>query len=125
MKSYNIAVVGATGNVGREILNILDSRNFPINKLYAVASTKSEGTKLNYGNDREVEVESLDKFDFKKVDIVLSSPGSKISKQFVPKATKMGAIVIDNTSYYRMSKDVPLIVPEVNPGDLKKFKKKG
>ena len=124
MKNYNIAVVGATGNVGREILNILDSRNFPIDKLYAIASTKSEGTKLSYGNDKEIEVKSLDKFDFKEVDIVLSSPGSKISKQFVPKATKMGAIVIDNTSYYRMSKDVPLIVPEVNPGDLKSFKKK-
>ncbi len=124
MKTYNIAVVGATGNVGREILNILDSRNFPINNLYAVASSKSEGIKLTYGNDKEIDVQSLVNFKFKGIDIVLSSPGSKISEEFVPIATKSGAIVIDNTSCFRMTKDVPLIVPEVNPDDLNTFKKK-
>ena len=96
MKNYNIAVVGATGNVGREILNILDSRNFPMNKLYAIASTKSEGTKLSYGNDKEIEVESLDKFNFKEVDLVLSSPGSKISKQFVLIWASMAILELEN-----------------------------
>ena len=83
MKNYNLAVVGATGNVGREILNILDQRSFPIKKLHALASNKSEGTKLTYGDDKEITVEDLDKFNFKGTDIVLSSPGSSISKKFV------------------------------------------
>ena len=124
MKNYNLAVVGATGNVGREILNILDQRSFPIKKLYALASKKSEGTKLTYGDDKEIAVEDLDKFNFKNIDIVLSSPGSDVSKKFVPVATKAGSIVIDNTSLFRMNKDIPLVVPEVNPDDLKNFKKK-
>ena len=124
MKNYNLAVVGATGNVGREILNILDQRSFPIKNLHALASNKSEGTKLIYGDDREITVEDLDRFNFKNTDIVLSSPGSIVSKKFVPKAIKAGAIVIDNTSLYRMDKDIPLVVPEVNPGDLETFKKK-
>ena len=98
MRSYNIAVVGATGNVGREILNILDQRKFPVNNLYALASKKSEGTKLTYGNDKEITVKTLQKFDFNKIDIVLSSPGSDVSKKFIPNATKSGAVVIDNTS---------------------------
>lgn len=124
MKNYNLAVVGATGNVGREILNILDQRSFPIKNLYALASKKSEGTKLTYGDDKEITVEDLDKFNFKSTDIVLSSPGSDVSKKFVPVATKAGSIVIDNTSLFRMNKDIPLVVPEVNPNDLKNFKKK-
>ena len=124
MKKYNVAVVGATGNVGREILNILDDRNFPINKIYAVASSKSEGLKISYGNEKEIEVQSLDKFNFKETELVLSSPGSKISEKFVPKAARDGAIVIDNTSYFRMKKGVPLIVPEVNPKDIFDLKKK-
>ncbi len=124
MKNYNLAVVGATGNVGREILNILDQRSFPIKNLHALASNKSEGTKLTYGDDKEITVEDLDKFNFKNTDIVLSSPGSIISKKFVPKATKAGSIVIDNTSLFRMDKDIPLVVPEVNPGDIKTFAKK-
>mgnify|MGYP001220939332 CR=1 FL=1 len=121
MSKFNIAVVGATGNVGREILNIIDSRNFPVKNLSAVASAKSEGQKIVYGNDKEVEVQSLESFDFKNIDIVLSSPGSKISAKFVPIATKAGAFVIDNTSYFRMKKDVPLIIPEVNPEALDEF----
>ena len=124
MKKYNIAVVGATGNVGREILNILDYRNFPINKIFAVASSKSEGARINYGNDKEIEVSNLEKFDFKTTDIVLSSAGSKISEKFSKRAIKEGSIIIDNTSQFRMTKNVPLIVPEVNPEELSKFKKK-
>ena len=124
MKNYNLAVVGATGNVGREILNILDQRSFPIKNLHALASNKSEGTKLTYGDDKEITVEDLDKFNFKNTDIVLSSPGSIVSKKFVPKATKSGSIVIDNTSLFRMDKDIPLVVPEVNPGDIKTYTKK-
>ena len=124
MKNYNLAVVGATGNVGREILNILDQRSFPIKNLHALASNKSEGTKLTYGDDKEITVEDLDKFNFKNTDIVLSSPGSIVSKKFVPKATKAGSIVIDNTSLFRMDKDIPLVVPEVNPSDLETFTKK-
>ena len=124
MKNYNLAVVGATGNVGREILNILDQRSFPIKNLHALASNKSEGTKLTYGDDKEITVEDLDKFNFKNTDIVLSSPGSIVSKKFVPKATRSGSIVIDNTSLFRMDKDIPLVVPEVNPGDIKTYTKK-
>ena len=124
MKKYNVAVVGATGNVGREILNILDFRNFPVNKVFALASSKSEGLKVIYGNDKEIEVSNLEKFDFKTTDIVLSSAGSKVSEKFSKKAIKNGSIIIDNTSHFRMTKDVPLIVPEVNPEELSKFKKK-
>ncbi len=124
MKKFNIAIVGATGNVGREILNILDSRKFPVNKIYALASSKSEGIKISYGNDNELTVQSLDKFKFKDIDLVLSSPGSKVSEKFVPKATKEGAIVIDNTSFFRLKKDIPLIIPEVNPDDISNLKKK-
>ena len=124
MKNYNLAVVGATGNVGREILNILDQRDFPIKNLHALASNKSEGTRLTYGDDKEITVEDLDKFNFKNTDIVLSSPGSIVSKKFVPKATKAGSIVIDNTSLFRMDKDIPLVVPEVNPDDIKTYTKK-
>ena len=124
MKKFNIAVVGATGNVGREMLNILVQRNFPFNELHGLASPKSEGRKISYGDDQEIVIQSLDKFNFKNVDIVLSSPGASVSKRYIPNATKSGAIVIDNTSCFRMDKDVPLVVPEVNPNDINKFKKK-
>ena len=123
MKKFNIAVVGATGNVGREILNILDSRKFPINNLVALASSKSEGVKISYGNDKEVVVKNLENFDFTGIDIVLSSPGAKISEKFSPLAIKAGAIIIENTSFFRMQKKIPLIVPEVNPEDIASFKK--
>ena len=88
MKKFNIAIVGATGNVGREILNILDSRKFPVNKIYALASSKSEGIKISYGNDKELTVQSLDKFKFKDIDLVLSSPGSKVSENLFQKQRK-------------------------------------
>ena len=117
-EKFNLAVVGATGNVGREILNILDFEIFPIKELHAVASSRSEGMKISYGNDKEIIVQKLESFDFKKIDLVLSSPGSKVSEKFVPIAAKSGAFVIDNTSF-RMKKDVPLVIPEVNPEDIK------
>ena len=124
MKKFNLAIVGATGNVGREILNILIQRKFPYNKIFALASKKSHGIDINIEEKKSLKVENLENFDFKKADIVLSSAGSKVSNSFVPIATKSNAIVIDNTSLYRMHKDVPLIIPEVNPKEIAKYKKK-
>ena len=124
MKKYNVAVIGASGNVGREILNILDFRNFPVKKLFALASSKSEGQKLTYGNDKNINLEDLEKFKFENIDLVFSSAGSSISEKYVPLATKAGAVVIDNTSHFRMLKDIPLIVPEVNHDSLKHYEKK-
>jgi len=121
--AFRVAVVGATGNVGREMLNILAEREFPISRLHAVASSRSIGTEVAFGDEHMVKVESLETFDFKGVDIVLSSPGSKVSAEFAPRAAKAGAIVIDNTSQWRMDKDVPLVVPEVNPAAIGQAKK--
>lgn len=121
--SYKIAVVGATGNVGREILNILDERKFPFSEVHAVASTRSVGQEVSFG-DTVLKVEDLSEFDFKNIDIVLSSAGGKVAADFAPKAAKDGAIVIDNSSHFRMDPDVPLIVPEVNPEDIRDYKKK-
>lgn len=119
---YKVAVVGATGNVGREVLNILHERNFPADDVIALASSRSVGREISYG-DKDLKVQDLAKFDFKGVDIVLSSPGAKISAEYSPKAAKAGAIVIDNTSHWRMDPDVPLIVPEVNPEAAKNIPK--
>lgn len=118
-----IAVVGATGNVGREIMNILDERNFPVDDLIPLASSRSAGREVSFG-DETLKVRDLSKFDFKGIDIVLSSPGGKVSAEYSPVAAKAGAVVIDNTSYWRMDPDVPLIVPEVNPGALADHTKK-
>lgn len=118
-KKYNIAVIGATGNVGREVLNILDERRFPIDKIQAVASRSSLGKKVSFG-DKELAIESMDTVDFSKIDIVFSCAGSMLSKTFVNKATQAGSIVIDKTSCFRMEHDVPLIVPEVNIKELSK-----
>jgi aspartate-semialdehyde dehydrogenase len=123
--SYKVAVVGATGNVGREMLSTLAQRNFPVSEVYAVASSRSAGQQVSFGEDQTLKVQNLDKFNFKGVDIVLSSAGSKVSADFAPRATKADAVVIDNTSLFRMDKDVPLVVPEVNPEDIKLYKKKG
>ena len=120
MQKYNIAVVGATGKVGREILQILEQRDFPINELYCLASSRSKGTKLEF-KDKEVVVEDLAEFDFAKIQIGLFSPGAKVSAEYVPKATGKGCLVIDNTSYFRMNDDVPLIIPEVNGNVLNDF----
>lgn len=121
--SYKIAVVGATGNVGREILNILEERKFPVSDVIALASSRSAGREVSFG-DKDLKVQDLSSFDFRGVDIVLSSPGAAVSAEFAPKAAKAGAVVIDNTSYWRMDPDVPLIVPEVNPHALADFNKK-
>jgi len=112
---YTVAVVGATGNVGREVLSIMAERNFPADEVIALASARSVGQEVSYGEDEILTIQSLDGFDFTGVDIVLSSPGASVSAKFAPIATKAGAIVIDNTSQFRMDPDVPLIVPEVNP----------
>ena len=119
-QKYNIAVVGATGNVGREILQILEQRDFPIDEIYCLASTRSKGKKLEF-NGKEVIVEDLAEFDFAKIQIGLFSPGGKVSAKYVPKALSKGCLVIDNTSYFRMNDKVPLIVPEVNGNVLKDF----
>tara|TARA_Y100000590_G_scaffold189952_1_gene216286 strand:- start:186 stop:1226 length:1041 start_codon:yes stop_codon:yes gene_type:complete len=119
-KNYNIAVVGATGNVGREILQILVEREFPIDNIYCLASSRSKGKKIEF-NETEIIVEDLAEFDFSKVHIALFSPGGEVSSKFAPKAVKDGCLVIDNTSYFRMNKDVPLIVPEVNANALDDF----
>jgi aspartate-semialdehyde dehydrogenase len=119
---YRVAVVGATGNVGREMLQILAERNFPADEVVALASQRSSGRQISYGEDKVLKVHDLAKFDFKGFDIVLSSPGSAVSAEHSPRAAKAGAVVIDNTSHWRMDPDVPLVVPEVNRDALKGFK---
>lgn len=121
---HKVAVVGATGNVGREILQILDERNFPADEVVALASSRSAGKEISFG-DKDLTVQDLAKFDFKGTDIVLSSPGASVSAEYSPKAAKAGAIIIDNTSQFRMDPDVPLVVPEVNPEAVKEHKNKG
>ena len=111
---YKVAVVGATGNVGRELLTTLWERQFPADEVVALASSRSAGTKVSFGEDEELKVRNLADFDFRGIDIVLSSPGAKVSAEHAPRAAKAGAVVIDNTSYFRMDPDVPLVVPEVN-----------
>ena len=118
----NITIVGATGNVGRKIIEILEKKNFPVDNLYLVASSKSAGSKLRF-KEKEIEVENLETFDFSKGEITFFSAGGKISEKYAAKAAKHST-VIDNSSYFRMDPDVPLIVPEVNPNDLKNHKKK-
>ncbi|MBT4952067.1 MAG: aspartate-semialdehyde dehydrogenase [Pelagibacteraceae bacterium] len=119
-KKYNVAIAGATGNVGREIIQILEDRDFPIDKLYLLASSRSKGQKIDFKGD-EIVVEDLAEFDFSKVHIGLFSPGGKVSAEFAPKAAKAGCLVIDNTSHFRMHENVPLIVPEVNASSLEEF----
>jgi aspartate-semialdehyde dehydrogenase len=119
-QKYNIAVAGATGAVGTEIIQILEQRDFPIDNLYLLASSKSKGKKIEF-KGKEILVEDLAEFDFKKAHIGLFSPGGKISAEYAPKAAEVGCIVIDNTSYFRMQKNVPLIVPEVNANALDEF----
>ncbi|MCU0838163.1 MAG: aspartate-semialdehyde dehydrogenase [Rhodospirillales bacterium] len=112
---YRVAVVGATGNVGRQMLEILDERAFPVKDVVALASERSVGREVSFGDRGTLKVHDLATFDFRGVDIVLSSPGAKISAQHSPRAGAAGAVVIDNTSHFRMDPDVPLVVPEVNP----------
>lgn len=121
--SYKVAVVGATGNVGREILEILAERRFPAREVVALASKSSMGKEVSFGDTEILVVKALDDYDFSDTDIALFSPGSAVSKIFAPKAAAAGCVVIDNTSYFRMMPDVPLIVPEVNAHALKDFRK--
>jgi aspartate-semialdehyde dehydrogenase len=111
---YRVAVVGATGNVGREIIQILVERNFPADEVVALASERSLGKEVSYGDTELLKVRDLADFDFKGIDLVLSSAGASVSKVHAPRAAAAGAVVIDNTSCFRMDPDVPLVVPEVN-----------
>src|SRR6202045_3604634 len=118
------AVVGATGNVGREMLGILAERAFPADEVVALASRKSMGVDVSYG-DRTLKIKALDHYDFSDVDICLMSAGSTVSKEWSPRIAAQGAVVIDNSSCWRMDPDVPLIVPEVNAAAVAGFRKKG
>lgn len=122
---YRVAVVGATGNVGREMLQTLAEREFPVDDVFALASSRSAGAEVSFGEDETLKVQNLADFDFRGIDIVLSSPGAKISAAFAPKAAAAGAVIIDNTSQFRMEPDVPLVVPEVNPGAIAGYAKRG
>ena len=121
---YNVAVVGATGNVGREMLDILAERSFPADDVVALASRRSMGTEVSFG-DRTLKVKALEHFDFSGVDICLMSAGAAVSKEWSPKIAAAGAVVIDNSSAWRYDSDVPLIVPEVNADAITGFRKRG
>src|SRR3569623_1627633 len=120
---YKVAVVGATGNVGREMLNILDERKFPADEVVVLASRRSVGVEVSFG-DRTLKVKALENYDFSDVDICLMSAGGSVSKEWSPKIGAQGAVVIDNSSAWRMDPDVPLIVPEVNAAAVEGFRKK-
>jgi len=121
---YRVAVVGATGNVGREMLNILEEVKFPVDELHAVASRKSIGVEVSFG-DKILKCKDVETFDFSRIDIVLMSVSGAFSKEWSPKIARQGPVVIDNSSAWRMDPDVPLIVPEVNPEAADGFRKKG
>jgi aspartate-semialdehyde dehydrogenase len=121
---YRVAVVGATGNVGREILTTLAERDFPVDEVVALASSRSIGSEVSFGEKDVLRVQDLDRFDFKNIDIALFSPGAAVSAVHAPRAAKAGAVVIDNTSQFRMDPDVPLVVPEVNPEALARYTKR-
>ena len=121
---YKVAVVGATGNVGREMLNILAERTFPADEVVVLASRRSMGQEVSYG-DKTLKVKALENFDFSDTDICLMSAGGAVSKEWSPKIAAQGAVVIDNSSQWRMDPDVPLIVPEVNADAIVGFRKKG
>src|SRR3990167_7186915 len=118
-RKYNVAVVGATGAVGKMMLEVLGERKFPVNRIKLLASENSAGKKIKFGS-QEIPVETLTEKSFEGVEIALFSAGAERSRVFAPAALKSGAVVIDNTSFYRMNPDVPLVVPEVNPEDIKK-----
>ncbi|HIO97447.1 MAG TPA: aspartate-semialdehyde dehydrogenase [Leucothrix sp.] len=123
-KTYDIAVVGATGAVGEVMLEILAERNFPVGTVYALASERSAGKRVKFGN-KSLVVEDLAKFDFSKVQIGLFSPGGAVSKEFAPIAASQGCVVIDNTSEFRYEDDIPLVVPEVNPHAVAEYEARG
>lgn len=123
-KTYDIAVVGATGAVGETILKVLEERNFPVGKLYPLASNRSAGKKLEF-RGQWIEIEDLETFDFSKVQIGLFSPGASVSAVYAPKAAAAGCVVVDNTSEFRYVDDIPLVVPEVNPDAVAGYKNHG
>ena len=120
MKTFNVAIVGATGAVGEVLLELLESRNFPVNNLYLLASERSAGTTLNFKGKR-ITVQNLAEFDFSQAEIGLFSAGGSISAEYAPKAAAAGCVVIDNTSHFRRDDDIPLVVPEVNSHALDRF----
>ena len=121
---FNVAVVGATGNVGREMLGILAERSFPADDVVAIASRRSQGVEVSYG-DRTLKIKALEHYDFSATDICLMSAGSAVSREWSPKIAASGAVVIDNSSCWRYDSDVPLIVPEVNADAVAGFRKRG
>ncbi|MCO6416423.1 aspartate-semialdehyde dehydrogenase [Siccirubricoccus sp. KC 17139] len=121
---YRVAVVGATGAVGREMLKTLAEREFPVSEVIALASGRSAGLEVSFGEKSVLKVKNLETFDFKGVDIGLFSPGASVSAVHAPRAAAAGCVVIDNTSQFRMEPDIPLVVPEVNPHHLKQFSKR-
>ena len=123
-KTYDVAVVGATGAVGETMMRVLEERNFPVGTLYPLASERSEGKIVQF-KGKNIRVQNLAEFDFSKVQIGLFSAGGSISAEFAPKAAAAGCVVIDNTSHYRYEKDIPLVVPEVNPDKIAEYKTRG
>ena len=123
MAGYRVAVVGATGAVGREIIKTLAERNFPVSEIVALASPRSVGQEISFGEKKILKVKNLETFDFKGWDFGLFSPGASISAVYAPKAAEAGCLVIDNTSHFRMEHDVPLVVPEVNPQALQRIRR--
>ena len=118
----NLAIVGATGNVGRKLIEVLEKKKFPITEIHLLASAKSVGKKIKFSGKDHI-VENLETFDFAKVKIAFFAAGSAVAEKWAPIAAK-NTIVIDNSKYFRKDPDIPLIVPEVNPNGLSKFKKK-
>jgi aspartate-semialdehyde dehydrogenase len=123
-KQVDVAVVGATGAVGEAMLEILHQRQFPVGKVYALASERSAGSRVNFGN-KSLVVEDLATFDFSKVQVGLFSPGASVSAEYAPKAAAAGCVVVDNTSQFRYDEDIPLVVPEVNPDAVADYKNRG
>ena len=117
----NVAIAGATGAVGQELLSILAERNFPVKSLRLLASSRSAGKKIKF-KDEDITVQELKHDSFQGIDLVLSSAGGSISKEYMPSAVKAGAVVIDNTSHFRMNPEVPLVIPEINPQEIKNHK---
>jgi aspartate-semialdehyde dehydrogenase len=123
-KQVDVAVVGATGAVGEAMLEILHQRQFPVGKVYALASERSAGSRVSFGN-KSLVVEDLATFDFSKVQVGLFSPGASVSAEYAPKAAAAGCVVVDNTSQFRYDNDIPLVVPEVNPDAVADYKNRG
>src|SRR5271168_17836 len=123
-KSWNVAVLGATGLVGDMMIQVLQEREFPVRELFPLASSRSAGKTVQFAG-RNVRVTDVEKFDFSRAQLGLFSPGAEVSAQYAPIAAAAGCVVIDNTSHFRYDKDVPLIVPEVNPECVAEYTKRG